>query len=159
MTAYECQQRVHELIQEEICLLDKLRDILQKEYKALNTNNDGSIRDLADHKQQIITSLETLNHQRESELEKAGYQGNKSGMKVFVKQCSEHIARDWQQLITIISECSRQNEINGIIINATSRHTALALSLLKGQQGSDNHRYGPNGESQGNTYSNPLAKA
>ena len=159
MTSYECQQRIHELIREEIDLSDQLREALQKEYQVLSTNDDESIQRITDHKQQIIGSLESLNRQRETELDKAGYQGNKFGMNAFINQCGETFIRDWQNLIEVISECNRQNEINGIIINASSRHTALALSLLKGQQGEDNPRYGASGKSLGNTYSNPLAKA
>ncbi len=159
MTSYESQQRIHELIREEIALSVQLREALQKEYQVLSTNDDESIRLLAEHKQQIIGSLESLNRQRGAELDKAGYQSNRFGMNTFIKQCGKTLIEDWQNLINIISECNRQNDVNGIIINASSRHTALALSLLKGQQDGDNPRYGPNGESPNDTYSNPLAKA
>jgi flagellar biosynthesis/type III secretory pathway chaperone len=163
MSTYEYQNQINELIQQEISLSNRLLENLLSENQALSSNDHEVIQGLLANKQQIIGTLESLGKQRELVLKKTGFSGDKNGMKKLIKQSGDTsnclLGQNWRQLMAIVSECQRQNEINGIIINASSRYTTYALSILKGQQPGDNVRYGSKGETIHNTYTNPLAKA
>jgi len=156
LTEYQSQFRV--LLQQEIEFSNQLLKNLQLENQALSNNDIESIQNIAPDKQQIIYTLESLSRQRESLLKNAGFSGDKIGMENFIKQYRS-LDQDWQQLMSVVSKCQRQNEINGIIINAASRQTTDALSILKGQQSNNKVRYGSKGETINSTYTNPLAKA
>ena len=155
----EDQIRIKDLIQQETGFTRRLLEALHSENQALCSNDFATVEQLTPLKQQIIEALSTLEQQRESLLRQAGFSNDKSGMTKFITQCDENIEQDWQILLDIVSECNRQNEINGIMINTASRQTSSALSILKGQLPGENIHYGSKGEALPNTTSNPLAKA
>jgi len=152
------QTQIRELLQQEINLSTQLLENLQLENQALGNNDLESVEEIASVKQQAIATLELLGRQRESLLKNAGFSNDKIGMETFIKQYLD-LDHDWQQLMSTVSKCRRQNEINGIIINAASRNTRDALSILKGQQSNDKVRYGSKGETINSTITNPIAKA
>ena len=159
MSLAECQNQIGELLRQETGLSSQLLEILQSENQALSANDLDIIQQIAQDKQQIVDTLESLDQQRELQLQKAGFDIDKNGMKDFLKQCDDRLNQDWQQLMTVITKCQRQNEVNGIIINAASHHAKDALSILKGQQPGNKIHYGPKGETINGSYTNPLAKA
>lgn len=159
MPLTESQNQIDELIQQEIRLSEQLLEFLQSEYQALSTNNLDVIPQIAQDKQQIVDTLASLDRQRELLLQQAGFDFDKNGMKDFLKQCDSLLNREWQRLMTVISRCQYQNEINGIIINASSRNAKNMLSILKGQQPGDKVNYGPKGETINDGHTHPLAKA
>lgn len=159
MSLIEYQAQINSVLRQEIDLSNKLLDTLQSENQALSNNNFDAMQQTAFDKQQIIDTLDSLGRQRESLLRNAGYSGDKVGMYNFIRQGSSDLDKNWQQLVSIASKCRRQNEINGIIISAASRHTTNALRMLKGQQPSEKVRYGSKGEAISSSCSNPIAKA
>lgn len=163
MTSTQQQSRINELLQQEIRLSQQLLEILQSENQALQSNDHDAIQQLIPNKQQAIDSLESLVQQRQSLLKDAGFSADKKGMDSFIRQCggiSRGLLEQYRhQLITVASSCQRQNEINGIIINASSRYTKNALSILKGQRPGNEVHYGPNGEKINSSYSTTFAKA
>jgi len=159
MSINEYKTRISDLIEQETGFYNQLLDTLNAEYQALCSNDFETVQQLTSTKQQIIDTLSSLGRQRETLLQQAGFDTDKSGMTACIKQCGGQLERDWHSLMAGVSECSRQNEINGIMISTASRHTMNALSILRGQQPGENVRYGARGEALTITSSNTLAKA
>ena len=159
MSSHEYQVQISNLIQQETDLYTRLLGTLNDENQALCNNDFETVHTLTSTKQQIVDTLSSLAQQRESLLQQAGFSKNKSGITAFIKASGGLLERAWQALMTKVSECSRQNEINGIMISTASRHTLNALSILRGQQPGDNVRYGSRGEALNIPSSSPLAKA
>lgn len=163
MTTTDEENRINDLLQQEIHISQQLLGILQSENLALSSNDHDALRQLIPNKQQAIDTLGSLAQQRQSLLKNAGFSEDKKGMEAFIKQCghmsSGLLEQYWRQLSTAASGCQRQNEINGIIISASSRYTRNALSLLKGQRPGNELHYGPNGEKISTAYSTTFAKA
>ena len=163
MTSNEEQSRINELLQQEIHISRQLLGILQSENQALSSNDHDAIRRLIPDKQQAIDTMGSLAQQRQSLLKNAGFSEDKKGMEAFIRQCGlmsrDLLEQYWRQLGTAASGCQRQNEINGIIISASSRYTKNALSILKGQRPGNELHYGPNGEKISTANSTTFAKA
>lgn len=93
-----------------------------------------------------LQTFDTLDRERERLLAEAGCDDlAQTGQWLAAadpRQSSGALAH-WQQLLDLAAECSRQNQVNGQIIQAGLRHTRQVLELLSGRPPEETAPYGP----------------
>lgn len=126
------------LLQEISSYLQQLLNALNNEHKALSENDLQSVQTIAEEKILLMEHLEDLNKERRTLLETAGLDITSTGIADFFQNSNSPRAPQmkalWEAISTLSSQCEKQNNINGIVIEANKRHTENALSILQGKQ-------------------------
>ncbi len=118
--------------------LEQLFHALENEYQALSDNNLPAIEAIAQEKVLLMEQLEDLNKERRLLLEEAGLNLSATGIDNFFNSSTINnnpsLKTLWGSISTLSTQCEKQNNINGIIIDNNKRHTENALSILQGKQ-------------------------
>ena len=126
------------LLQEISSYLSQLLAALKNEHQALSENNMQAIESIANEKILLMEHLEDLNKERRLILEAAGLNLTATGIDDFFQNNNSPRAQQmntaWKEISGLTTECEKQNNINGIIIESNKRHTETALSILQGKQ-------------------------
>lgn len=150
------------LLQEITSYLQQLLLALKNEHKALSENNIETIQVIAAEKILLMEHLEDLNNERRTLLELAGLDITATGIGDFLQNTSSPRAplmkTLWDEISKLSSECDKQNNINGIIIESNKRHTENALSILQGKQ-QNTELYSKNGQSIKASHNQTLIRA
>jgi flagellar biosynthesis/type III secretory pathway chaperone len=110
--------------------------ILQREHAALMSGDLEQIEQIVQEKRLAIAELESL--------------GQGRGRNAVLATSP--------QLQTIATECARQNEINGGMVEASLRHTQHVLAILQGQS-PEAGLYSRTGTTLGTSRPRPLTSA
>jgi len=118
--------------------LEQLFHALENEYQALSDNNLPAIETVAQEKVLLMEQLEDLNKERRLLLEEAELNLSATGIDNFFNSSTINnnpsLKTLWGSISTLSTQCEKQNNINGIIIDNNKRHTENALSVLQGKQ-------------------------
>lgn len=138
---------VLEIMQREMEHCTQLLQVLHREHTAVTNNTPDLLEQAAQEKLHWLQQVEALAGRRAEALRVAS-------------DLSTHpdVVARWQQVQRIMLECQRQNQINGSVIELSSRHTLRALSLLRGQS-TDQTVYSATGATFGPLTPHMLATA
>jgi len=98
---------------------------------------------LLDKKTHLLSKLEQLEKQRQSFFEQYTSRPYKQrDFSLFIQhQASEKLNSIWQIIKEQLSECKKQNAINGRVISIRKQNTEQVLQLLLGQPASNLQTY------------------
>lgn len=155
--------RLDDLLRDELRAGTDLLAALRHEYAMLRAPTPPAIEEAVSRKHRALADLETLGRRRETLIRSAGFRADRQGIEACLArhdpQRRTPPARRWRELLDLMASCQQQNLTNGIVIQASQRHTRQALAILRGQPGGDGPAYGPGGEARQPPPSQPLARA
>jgi len=126
------------LLEEITSYLNQLLEALHSEYQILTSNNLDLINEVSQNKILLMEHLEDLNKERLSILKTAGIESDSRSMESFFDNHPEQqialLKKTWHQISKLTTDCEKQNNLNGMIIESNKRHTENALSVLQGKQ-------------------------
>ncbi|MDR2877130.1 MAG: flagellar protein FlgN [Chromatiales bacterium] len=138
--------RIDDCLRRQIDAGQQLSKQLQLEALALDARDAVSIEAVLAPKQNALQAFGALDQERERLLSEAGCTDLAHAepwlASADTPQTSATLAH-WRQLIALAAECSRQNQINGQLIQASLRHTRQVIELLSGRPPEETAPYGP----------------
>jgi len=139
-----------QLLSEEHGLVERLMAILHGEHEAMVARAPELLEQLTDSKQQILHDLEQNQQRRLGLLHASGLTSDKAGFDALLELCAEaghDHRRAWEQLITDLQSCQKQNEVNGKVLEGGRRAIHNTLAILLGGQGEGAELYTQEGKS------------
>lgn len=132
----EARDRLAEIIGECVLKALGLKESLQHERTALESQDTGALHDAVSTKSTIIQSLSLLESQRLELCEAAGFANGSEQMNEMTEWCdNESVIRNgWSHLMDIVSECNALNLTNGAIIRARQQMVESNLGVLRGAE-------------------------
>ncbi len=134
-----------------------LLENLEREREALVADDLDGFLQLTEGKKERIAALEAFDRQRLAALRQAGLGEDEAGMEALLAG-DPRADTLWRELLHVLQSCQRLNEINGRIIQARKRQVEQALSILRGQLGSEKLAYDRQGRITGTDPGLPLGK-
>lgn len=135
------------ILQQETEAIKVLLDVLQREHQALGRRDVALIHDILAEKEQQLAQLDQLAQQRNQLLQQLGLSTDKSGFDSFIASDSSGLlAKHWAGLEGLLRECQRQNQVNGTLLEAGKQVAQQTLSILTGQDMSQNELYNQSGK-------------
>ena len=122
-----------------------LSNLLDAEKSALIAGDMAAIKQLTDEKIALISEL-TL---QDTEL--------KSLLSTISVTTDTRLIKNWERLQSSLQTCKYKSSINGAMINISLKHTADALSLIRGGVNLDNSTYSQNGKTNRSIHSKKIA--
>ncbi len=112
-----------------------LRDILEKERRALGGNDVTLLEQVVRQKHDCLAQLEHSVRARERMLQQAGLPGGLSGTERFVEAhfTAKELGDTWRELLQLSREVAERNDHNGKLALAGERQTREALGILTGR--------------------------
>ena len=147
-------------IGDSLMLARDLKDALEVERKALETQDLDALTTIVNRKTACAEKLNVLDGNRGALLQDWGFSENADPMQDLIQWCDDNdvIANRWAELMTVAAEGNNLNLTNGAIIRVRQQHFESSLSVLRGvTPGSDT--YGRNGEESGDFSRRSLAEA
>lgn len=154
------QHDMREVLNQEICATAQLIEALTAERKSTIGADTAALESAVRDKEQGLEQLHSLEKQRLSLMEAAGYSPSPDGMEMYMQQDQSRgeIFKLWQQLLVQAANCRDQNRENYQLVEMYSRHTHQALCILRGEDPGQ-EVYGPAGISRDQHERRSLAKA
>ena len=149
-----------EIIGDSIVYALGLKEALQEERRALESEDMDALQTAVDGKSACVANLSGLDARRIELCEKLEYSAAADQMQELIDYCDEGdaITSRWEQLLVIAAESSALNMTNGAIIRLRRQNFESSLSVLRGASpGSDT--YGRNGSATGHLDRGSLAEA
>lgn len=141
---------LYTILQQENSCLNQVLELLTQESKAILSRDTTKMGSLLDKKTHLLSKLEQLDKQRQNFFEKtSGKTYNKQEFAHFIKQqLSQTLVAIWKEVKNQLSECKKQNEINGRVISIRKENTEQILQILLGRPGSTPQTYSHLGQTQ-----------
>lgn len=150
MNRQEHSRQLNELLQAEQRCLASLATSLRHERESLVSMDGAQLEASALAKYQQVQELDGLAVQRTALAGAAGFDTDSSGMEDYIRwvdgQGEPRSQTCWRQLLALLAQCQRQNQINGGAIELSRHRLQTALGLLRGQPVIKN-AYRPDGRS------------
>ncbi len=128
------QQQLSELLQQEIQLLDRLMQSLEREYDSLQQRDPEVLEPAVKEKQRDVIALEKVSRERKSLLDTMlGGDSSKLDVAGVLKEDNQ-LTRLWTQLTSKALQCKDRNRMNGAVVEALSRTVGQALDVIQGKQ-------------------------
>jgi len=138
-----------DLIRNEVSLVNSLLSTLHEEFTVLkNLAPPEEIINLATQKEALLSAIDETSAHRIAVLPDTA-----------PELLTEPLNSLWKNLLEIATACQKQNQINGIIINANQRHIEQATIILSGIQPEMELRYDSLGETTSERLPRSIAKA
>ncbi|MDJ0710486.1 MAG: flagellar protein FlgN [Woeseiaceae bacterium] len=156
----EARAQAVEIIGDSIFYALGLKEALQEERKALESEDLDALHAAVDGKSACVENLSALDARRIDLCEELGYTMAADQMQKLIDYCDEDnvVSRRWEDLMVIAAESSALNMTNGAIIRLRQQQFESSLSVLRGvSPGSDT--YGRNGSATGHLDRGPLVQA
>ncbi|MCP5089575.1 MAG: flagellar protein FlgN [Gammaproteobacteria bacterium] len=137
-----------------------LKDALEIERKALETQDVDALSAIVHRKTACAEKLKVLDQNRGALLQEWGFSDGADPMHDLIQWCDDNdvIGDRWAELMAVAAEGNNLNLTNGAIIRVRQQHFESSLSVLRGvTPGSDT--YGRNGEESGDFSRRSLAEA
>lgn len=146
MPQAESHARIRELLRRQTAVAGELDQALEAEREALAAKDLGQITELAGRKQQLVTSLESLDKAFRKECEQAGIPLDGGGLADYcaVNKLDE-LGQAWQNLQVVLQECRTKNQVNGGAIEMSRRFAEQVLDVLH-RPGDSVNTYGADGK-------------
>ncbi len=156
----EVQNRLSRILAQEIEQTQSLLTLLRREYELLSTPADAEMKALLEQKKLQLLQVEKSVSQHNRLLSDNGLSPNREGTEQLLKACeaAQQLQEQWQTFSSLLSECQKQNEINGGAVRLNQHQVGQALDILRGIAASEK-TYGPGGQTRPNSTSNSLGKA
>lgn len=140
----------------------RLHAALQHEHTLLAGRDPYAIEQVAQEKQALLAQLDTSGRAHSAALSKAGYAQSTQSLQDWLQQADKHsgsqLTSRWRRLESLLTECYRQNQRNGGMIEIRRRHAQRALGILLGKP-EETELYNPEGAARGSGISRSLARA
>ncbi len=154
---------MEDLLKEQLKVATTLQQVLESESEALQSRDADRLRTLSTEKIELTTTLEQLAARQAQQLAACGLSQTPGGLGDYARQLPDAQRPAFNKTVAALGEVlarsKRQNQINGQMIAASRQSVDLALSILRGQNGSRELTYGPGGETVATSASGPLARA
>jgi len=126
----------------------RLLEILREEHQALARRDMAELDHTVRKKLQQIAELEALGRNRDAALKAGGLVAGREGIESRLRRQPNSRAENrlWEELQNLLTDCQRQNHINGGMVEISRRYVQRALSLLQGRP-LEQETYGPTGAS------------
>lgn len=157
MRSTDSLERLDAALRNEIVAAAALLEILQQEQRALAQRDAAALDRIIPEKQRQVAGLETLAQSRTSALRAAGVTGDINAVAARLRS-DERLSRPWRELLALLDQCRRLNQINGGMVEANRRYIERALAVLSGQTAADSETYGPSGAARAGLASRVNAK-
>ena len=130
----EEQELAAVLEQENLCL-SRVVHLLKTENDAIAVRDTETMGTLLDKKIPLLSNLEQLEKQRQNYFEKKNHLAYSSRhfTQYIEQQSSELISTLWNQIKQQLSQCKKQNELNGRMITIRKDNTEQILQILLGR--------------------------
>lgn len=157
MRSTDSLERLDAALRNEIGAVAALLEILRQEQRALAQRDAAALDRIVPEKQRQVAGLETLGQSRTSALRAAGVTGDINAVAARLRS-DERLSRPWRELLALLEQCRRLNQINGGMVEANRRYIERALAVLSGQTATDSETYGPSGAARAGLASRVNAK-
>ena len=160
LSSTEARSQIVELLSDTVYQALGLKETLEEERKALETQNLDDINTTVGAKSTCVEQLRVLDQKRIQFCNDCGFSSGPDQMQQLMEWCddSDLIRNRWEHLLIIAAESSALNMTNGAIIRVRQQQFESSLSLLRGvKPGSDT--YGPRGGESGDYGRQSLAEA
>lgn len=156
----ETRDRFIDLLNDSVYQALGLKETLEEERKALESQDMERIERAVDDKSACVSRLQKLDEQRIEWCTAAGFAAGPDQMRDLIKWCDEDdlIKNRWDHLMIVAAESSAFNMTNGAIIRLRQQQFDSSLSVLRGiSPGADT--YGRHGGESGGFGHRSLAEA
>lgn len=146
-TPAEARTRIVELLGDSVLHALGLKESLQNERKALESQDAEALTQAVTVKSDCVARLAALDDARRSFCTDAGFEAGPDQMQELIGWCDEDAAAAncWTQLMQIAAECNALNLTNGAIIRTRNTMLDANLAVLRGAEaGTDT--YGRHGK-------------
>ena len=126
---------LYTILQQENSCLNQVLELLTLENEAILSRVTSKMGSLLDKKTHLLSKLEQLDKQRQNFFElTSGKTYDMQKFSHFIKQqVSRTLVSIWQEVKHQLSECKKQNEINGRVISIHKENTEQILQILLGR--------------------------
>lgn len=133
-TPTEVRSRIVELVGESVYHALGLKESLEDERTALETQDPDALHDAVSVKGEYIGKLRALENTRAAFCEASGFHRGPLQMKELSDWCDENsvVANCWSHLMVIASDCNALNITNGAIIRVRQQQIESNLAVLRG---------------------------
>ena len=125
-----------ELMGREMALLGSLAQLLEQEANALKTRDAAAVEAGAIEKRTLIEALESLAGERSRLLGASGLSPDGKGFESYLATLTgkegDALRAQWGAVKETLTTCQKQNQMNGMLLDASMRSTQQALSILLG---------------------------
>jgi len=127
-------------------------DLLEQESAVLASQNNEELIALSKQKRSMSTALEKQTKTLHIFLISLNINNGLYGLSDSISKMSnvaekKLLSAAWLNIQSLSDANKNLNEVNGSIIELNRRHTERALDVLRGQVGTTNSTYGPDGQS------------
>jgi len=156
----DARSQLVEIIGESVYHALALKESLEEERKALESQDMEALNAAVDCKGVCVEKLQGLDHQRVALCQAWEFGDSPEAMQDLIAWCDECdlISNRWDHLMVLAAEGSALNMTNGAIIRLRQQQFESSLSVLRGATPRSN-TYGRNGESSGDYGQSSLAQA
>lgn len=125
------RRKLVDVIGTSVCHARALRESLDDERQALESQDLDALHAAADNKTRCVEALQTLEAERRRLCAASGI-GDPAGGLGHLARTDSRIASGWEQLLAVLSECNRLNRTNGAIIRVRKDQFETSLAVLRG---------------------------
>ena len=138
------------ILQQENSCLSQILELLTQESEAILNLETELMGSLLDKKTHLLSKLDQIDKKRQSFFEhSSGKTYNKEDFSLFIKhQPSQTLLSIWQDIKQQLSQCKKQNEINGRVISIRKENTEQILQILSGRPANKPQTYSHLGQTQ-----------
>jgi flagella synthesis protein FlgN len=141
--------QVTALMTRELRALDALRDLLTAEKAAVEAKDGEALQKAATTKRSLIDQVESLTAERTRLLAGRGLAADRAGFDALLAQLDsrERPAAQalWASVLEGLQACQKQNQVNGLLLDASVRSTQETLAILLGHPARDTRTYDSQG--------------
>lgn len=151
MTTQQAVEQLFAQLSELAQQLASLASLLQQEQAALTQKDFATLEALAHDKEMLSAQIEQLEQQRHGLCSQLNIQSDFASIKTYITGVSgkllARLEQQWDTISTLGSQCTSQNQVNGILVANQHRHAQQALAILRGVTG-DDETYSASGSQQ-----------
>lgn len=152
-------EELKKLLKQDIVDLTALNSILNQEKNTLTTRNTQKISKLAEYKSQTVTQLESRAKLKAQLIAKSGMGIRPGHVQEKLSELNDQeLMSLWNESRDKLSECQKQNSVNGSIITQSRQRVSKLMTIIRGQHKTPN-LYGQQGKSQSFNSSHRIGKA
>ena len=152
-------EELKKLLKQDIVDLTALNTLLEQEKITLTTRNTQKISQLAQHKSQTITQLESRAKQKATLMSKSGLGIRPGHVEEKLSELNDkELMSLWKDSREQLNNCQQQNAVNGSIISQSRQRVTKLMTIIRGQHKAPN-LYGQKGKAQTFNSTHRIGKA
>lgn len=152
-------EELKQLLKQDIVDLESLKILLDQEKITLTTRNTDKINQLAQHKSQTVSQLETRAKMKAKLMASSGLELRPGQVEVKLSTLNDpELMALWKESRDQLSSCQEQNAVNGNIISQSRQRVNKLMMIIRGQNKTQ-HLYGQQGKAQTYNSSQRIGEA